>query len=485
MAVVKVGQIKTTLEKSIAYILQDNKTDNGRLISASFTTRYIHDPQYLSDRMMNDNKASRNGLRPGTVLARHVIQSFNPRDTITPEEAHRIGEQFAQSITANGDYKYVIATHIDRHHIHNHIIICNTNSHTYHKMRMHKNTLAAWRAISDTLCKKENLTIITPTYAGKSFSEIYPTLRGEGHKNRLTTLIDRACMNARTFSEFQTQLSGYGITVKPRGKHLTYTDQATQRSFRDTRLGIMYTENSIMSKLNHHTVKYISVNDKLIRTSTPDTITIWIPGTHRQKTITIPLSMVVRDNHTLRIYMAEDTPILLADKRGRYDTQVSITELYQYFSQPIETYEDLTRLAASHPLLVQGTSEKHTRYLRYQAHILHTIQQQADTLAALYHYDNKNGHVQQALTAATTELSTVYNTFSSLMVARQDILTQLTNPHLENKDKHQLQKTLTADTAELNRLERKLTHTAHAITLLKKLRNQAYEKANRQSPSRN
>lgn len=115
MAVVKVKSVKTGLDKTIKYIINPDKTEGGRLVSVIGSAATA--PEGIARAMADDLKATRFGIRSGTVLGRHVIQSFDPEDDLTPEEAHLLGKAFATEITG-GNHKYVIATHTDRNHIH-------------------------------------------------------------------------------------------------------------------------------------------------------------------------------------------------------------------------------------------------------------------------------------------------------------------------------------------------------------------------------
>lgn len=118
MAVVKVKSVKTGLDKTIKYIINPDKTEGGRLVSVIGSAATA--PEGIARAMADDLKATRFGIRSGTVLGRHVIQSFDPEDDLTPEEAHLLGKAFATEITG-GNHKYVIATHTDRNHIHHRV----------------------------------------------------------------------------------------------------------------------------------------------------------------------------------------------------------------------------------------------------------------------------------------------------------------------------------------------------------------------------
>ena len=118
MAVVKVKSVKTGLDKTAKSIINPDKTEGGRLVSVIGSAATA--PEGIARAMADDLKATRFGIRSGTVLGRHVIQSFDPEDDLTPEEAHLLGKAFATEITG-GNHKYVIATHTDRNHIHHRV----------------------------------------------------------------------------------------------------------------------------------------------------------------------------------------------------------------------------------------------------------------------------------------------------------------------------------------------------------------------------
>ena len=113
MAISKLIPIKATLNKAIDYIMDPEKTGNGRLVSAFGCSPETADIEM----QITADKGSRQGNRIGY----HLIQSFAPEDDITPEKALELGKEFTNKVTG-GKYEYVIATHIDQGHIHNHII---------------------------------------------------------------------------------------------------------------------------------------------------------------------------------------------------------------------------------------------------------------------------------------------------------------------------------------------------------------------------
>ena len=134
MAVVKMKQIKSTLHKAIVYITDPSKTENGTLVSTNYTDA-TDNPTLMTDAMLMSVDMTACGRRTGGVLAHHVVHSLSPEDSkhISSRQMHEMGIAFADEIT-NGEYQYVIATHVDRDHLHNHIIICTANTVTQHKI---------------------------------------------------------------------------------------------------------------------------------------------------------------------------------------------------------------------------------------------------------------------------------------------------------------------------------------------------------------
>ena len=130
MAVTKIKPIKSTLKKALDYIQNPKKTDGKMLVSSfgcSYETADIEFGFTLSQ-----------ALDRGNNLAHHLIQSFEPGE-VDYEKAHEIGKQLADAVT-KGQYEYVLTTHIDKGHIHNHIIFCAVNFVDYHKYVSNKRT---------------------------------------------------------------------------------------------------------------------------------------------------------------------------------------------------------------------------------------------------------------------------------------------------------------------------------------------------------
>ena len=240
MAVVKIGKIKGTLARSITYVTNPGKTDGYRWASTTVGDD-IADAESIARGFERALDATKGGSRRrGAVLALHVIQSFDPADPVTPRLAHLIGERFVREITG-GTHDYVIATHTDRAHVHNHILICPADRITGKVMRLRKGTLVEWRKISDRLCHEHGLHTLMPEQSGRvapSIGELHLSARGGSLKDRLRTSIDTACMNAHDFAGFRRELMALGVDATVRGGRITYTPHGQARGIRDRRLGV-------------------------------------------------------------------------------------------------------------------------------------------------------------------------------------------------------------------------------------------------------
>ena len=161
MAVVKLGKpVKSNLggpDGAMAYIIKPAKTDGGRLVSSNYErTRTDYDA--LAEGMLDDNRRSPKGIRKDSRLAYHIKLSFSPKDPVTPERVHELGVEFARRITG-GEYKFVVATHTDRHHLHDHIMVCAASRYGQHlKAELPKDIIDQWRAVSDEICRREGLS---------------------------------------------------------------------------------------------------------------------------------------------------------------------------------------------------------------------------------------------------------------------------------------------------------------------------------------
>lgn len=185
MAVTKTHPIKSTLKAAIDYILNPEKTD-GKLLASSFGCGLeTADIEFAWTREAAGDR--------GTHLGRHLIQSFAVGET-TPEEAHKIGMELAGAVLG-GKYEFVLTTHVDKDHLHNHLIFNAVSFVDYKKYHSNKQSYHFIRRTSDRICKEHGLSVVVPGQdKGKSYAEYTAEKQGTSYKAKLKTAIDKPAL---------------------------------------------------------------------------------------------------------------------------------------------------------------------------------------------------------------------------------------------------------------------------------------------------
>lgn len=438
MAVVKLGKpVKSNLggpDGAMAYIINPTKTDGGRLVSSNYErTRTDYDA--LAEGMLDDNRRSPKGIRKDSRLAYHIKLSFSPKDPVTPERVHELGVEFARRITG-GEYKFVVATHTDRHHLHDHIMVCAASRYGKHlKAELPKDIIDQWRAVSDEICRREGLSVVfnpvveeqtrkmrddetaacdagtSPAHDperddeavarnenepetkarkttggeplerryGMSMEEIYASAKGLGVKDRIRMLIDLTSSTAENFEDWKDMLDIRGVDVTVRGRHLTYTLKDTGFKIRDAKLGQAYDMTNIMAGLAHTPVIPVTFNRRLVAKQTRKTVTVWLPGTHRKKKITFDAKRLVDDGgSTLRAFLPRDRDQIILDPSNRYAGKTPTPGLYQWFGEPTSRLEP--QATPERLPLRYGVSPAQQRYYQAQARRLDRLTDEAKAL---------------------------------------------------------------------------------------------------------
>ena len=240
MAVTKIKPIKSTLSKALDYIQNPNKTDEKILVSSfgcSYETADIEFGFTLSQAMEKGNN-----------LAHHLIQSFTPGE-VEYEKAHEIGRQLADAVT-KGQHEYVLTTHIDKGHIHNHIIFCAVNFVDHHKYNSNKRTYYNIRNTSDRLCRENGLSVVAPSEnKGKHYAEYQADKAGKSWKSKLKIAVDALIPQVSSFEELLQRLQAAGYEIKC-GKYISCRAQGQERFTRLKTLGADYTEEAITERIN-------------------------------------------------------------------------------------------------------------------------------------------------------------------------------------------------------------------------------------------
>ena len=186
-------------------------------------------------------------MKPVRIIARHVIQSFDVGE-VTPELAHEIGKQFADEILG-GKYEYVLTTHTDKNHVHNHLIFNAVDFVDHHAYKSYKKIYYDMREVSDRLCKENGLSVIPPSQnKGMSYKEYTEAKRGTSWKQKLKQTIDRFVIVAKDYDEFLNLMQEAGYEIKS-GKYISFRAEGQERFTRSKTIGENYTEERIRERI--------------------------------------------------------------------------------------------------------------------------------------------------------------------------------------------------------------------------------------------
>ena len=250
MAVTKMHPIKTTLKKAIDYICNGDKTDDEIYVTTHLCSREnAHKEFELTKKQFNSRTKT---------LAHHLIQSFVPEE-VSFEEAHQVGIELCEKIL-DGKYEYVLATHIDKDHIHNHIIF---NSIDVDEGKVYHSYYGSYMNIrnqSDKLCKEHNLSVIDQETQREineikrrkfvSWHDWNEDKKGKSYKSRLQFDMDRVIQKAINWEHFLKIMEQYGYEIKF-GKHIAFKQKNQQRFTRAKTIGTNYTEEKIKERIRN------------------------------------------------------------------------------------------------------------------------------------------------------------------------------------------------------------------------------------------
>ena len=253
MAVTSIHPIESTVDKAIDYILDREKTDNGMLVSTSGCTAdgAKAAKEFESIRKMGTGKTS--------VLAQHLIQSFSPGE-VTPEQAHQIGLELCEKLL-NNSFQFVLATHIDHDHIHNHIIFNEVDFLNYRSFEYQQNrggkVFEKIQHISDDLCREHGISVIENPQRGtsKSHYEWETDKSGQSWKSRLKNIIDETVTESTSFDDLLAKLRAKNVEVvyKPENKiTIKFKLPEQQRYARGRTLGWYYDEPQLRRRIEQY-----------------------------------------------------------------------------------------------------------------------------------------------------------------------------------------------------------------------------------------
>ena len=233
----------------IGYVKNPEKTDHGRLITSYQCDSRVADAQFLLDKQ---TYAARTGRVRGAddVIAYHLRQSFVPGE-ISPEEANRLGVELARRFT-KGKHAFIVCTHIDKAHVHNHIIWNSTTLECDRKFRNFWGSTRAVHRLSDTICIENGYSIVeAPKRRGQSYNKWLGDTAKPSHKEQLRQSIDRAlAQKPASLEELLHLLEQEGFTVHRRGKTISVSAEGWGNNVRFDRLGDGYTLDDLLAVLS-------------------------------------------------------------------------------------------------------------------------------------------------------------------------------------------------------------------------------------------
>ncbi len=254
MPYLKSVSIHHSVNRSIAYILNPEKTDD-LLYTASLNCVTNAKDAYLNMKMVYEHYSGKKFNEPlpekgkGHVKAIHYIQSFDPNENITPELAHKIGKAFARR-TFGDDCQIVIATHVDKEHIHNHFIL-NTYSISGEKFNDNMKTRNKIREYSDRSCLAFGIKSIAPNVIksrNMAYNEWSHKKKGTSWKQFIRDEIDMLIGSVKNLDELLSELEERGYEVK-RGKYISVKADGQQRFVRLKTLGDEYSEDNLIARI--------------------------------------------------------------------------------------------------------------------------------------------------------------------------------------------------------------------------------------------
>lgn len=256
MAISKLKPRHASEGRSIAAVLKDRldydknpeKTDGGLLVTGYQCSPDTAWQEFAVSKQIYTATTGRKRAPDQDVISYLIIQSFEP-GTITPEDANKLGYKLAMVFTG-GEHQFIVATHVDKKHIHNHIEFNSTALDCSHKFNNVKNSFLPLRKANDRICQEFGLNIIEePQEKGKHYVEWAAEKNGKSWKNLLRKNIDRILPAVKTFDEFLEAMRQEGYEVVQSKMILKFRAQGQERFTRSRTLGADYTLEALQERI--------------------------------------------------------------------------------------------------------------------------------------------------------------------------------------------------------------------------------------------
>lgn len=238
------------------YAINPDKTLNGEYVSSYECSPEIVDTEFLLAKQKYSSITGREPQHGRDIIAYQIRQSFLPGE-VTPEQANKIGYELAMRFTG-GQHQFIVATHIDKAHVHNHIIFNSTTLDCTHKFNNYKDSAEVVREMSDRLCLENDLSIIEdPAPKGKHYAEWKAEREGTSWKAKLRKTIDELLPGCTDFDYFLKRMRAAEYEVK-RGKYISFRAPGQERFTRAKTLGKEYAEDVLRAKISGTYIPSIS-----------------------------------------------------------------------------------------------------------------------------------------------------------------------------------------------------------------------------------
>lgn len=237
-----------TLNDRLDYDQKEEKTKDGELVSCYMCQPETAAGEFEASKWIYEQTTGRSQPKNKDIIAYRIIQSFKPGE-ISPELANEIGYELAMEFT-KGKHQFVVSTHIDKAHFHNHIEFNSTNLDCDGKFNNFRNSSFALRDLNDRLCREHGLSVIeNPKKRGQRFAEKAAAKRGRSFKERLRQTIDSVLPACQDFDGFLAQMREAGYEIKRWGKSLEFRAPGQTYFTRSFRLGDEYTEAALRERI--------------------------------------------------------------------------------------------------------------------------------------------------------------------------------------------------------------------------------------------
>jgi hypothetical protein len=242
--------IARTLKDRTDYADNPEKTAKGEFVSSYECHPLSVDAEFLFSKKQYEQRTSyRRDWGANDVIAYHIRQAFRPGE-VTPQEANAIGYELAMRFT-KGQHAFIVATHIDRAHLHNHVVFNSTRLDCTQKFKNPYNSSFILQRISDILCLEHGLSIIESPQPSRG--RTYGTWLGDekkpSYQNLLRQKIDEIIPACKTFDDFIAAMQSAGYEVNSRKQHITIKVPGAKRPSRLDTLRGDYTEEAIRERI--------------------------------------------------------------------------------------------------------------------------------------------------------------------------------------------------------------------------------------------